>query len=305
MSQELYSCFDFRFASDIPLGELTPAADADSREIVTIRRGDVPETLEGASEPRYGLQARSDVALLVIPDVARYLISGGREIVVEASDRASECNLRLFLLGSALGILAYQRGLLPIHANAIVFGGAAYAFSGPSGAGKSTLAAHFARAGYELLCDDVCGLSPGAGGVPLAWPGLPRLKLWEDAARAFGHDTAALDRAIEGREKFHVPIGAAHGRRAVPLKRLYTLAPALEGEAGSVVRLTGGAAMAAVMANTYRDEYLAILGLTRWHFERAATMLRHVEVYAVTRAWGYDVFAEEAARLEAHVAGAA
>lgn len=305
MSGTLYACFDFRFASDIPLGELTTAAADDEREIVGIRLGEVADTLHGATEPQFGLQAIGDTALLIVPGVGRYLIRNGREIIVSPETDASERNVRLFLLGSALGILAYQRRILPIHANAIVVEGGAYAFSGPSGAGKSTLAAHFAAAGFEVLCDDVCGVTFDPDGTPIAWPGLPRLKLWQDAARAFGHDPAALDRAIEGQEKFHVAIDETHGVRPVPLRRLYTLARAEDGKPGTIVRRKGSEAMGTVMTNTYRGEYLATLGLTAWHFARSAEMLRRIAVFEVSRAWGYDVFQQEAARLVAHVAAPA
>lgn len=302
----LFSCFDFRLRSEIPLGELTPADDPDdARPIVEIRLGKLPELLVGAPPAVHGLQAANGEALLTVTGHACYLIREGREIVVDPLPGAAERNVRLFLLGSALGILAYQRGLLPLHANAIVVeGGGAVAFTGQSGAGKSTLAAHFQRAGYPVLCDDVCVVSFDDAGMPLAWPGLPRLKLWEDAAHAFGHDPAALDRAVEGLEKFHVPIGRTADARPVPLRRLYTLARA-EGGEGRILPLRGSEAMAAVMENSYRGLYLPTLGATAAHFRQCATLLRHVEVFAATRAWGFDVFEREAAMLERHAAGAA
>jgi len=301
----IFSCFNFRLRADLALGELTPADDpSDTRPIVEIRQGAVADTLPGAAPARHGLQVAGDAALLDIPGHARFLIRGGREIVVDPAPGAAERNVRLFLLGSALGVLVYQRGLLPIHANAVVMAGGAVAFTGDSGAGKSTLAAHFQRAGYEVLCDDVCVVSFDAQGVPSAWPGLPRLKLWEDAAHAFGHDPAGLDRAVEGLEKFHVPIGTPSAVRPVPLRRLYTLARA-EAGAGTITRLRGAEAMAAVMGNSYRGLYVPALGATATHFRQCATLLRYVEVYAATRAWGFDVFEREAAVLEQHAAGAA
>ncbi|UIJ44705.1 hypothetical protein LZK98_16855 [Sphingomonas cannabina] len=300
-----FSCFDFRLRSEIPLGELTPADDPDdARPIVEIRLDKLPELLTGAPPAVHGLQAANGEALLTVTGNARYLIREGREIVVDPLPGAAERNVRLFLLGSALGILVYQRGLLPLHANAIVVEGGAVAFTGQSGAGKSTLAAHFQRAGYPVLCDDVCVVGFDDAGVPLAWPGLPRLKLWEDAAHAFGHDPAALDRAVEGLEKFHVPIGRTADARPVPLRRLYTLARAEDGE-GRILPLRGSEAMAAVMENSYRGLYLPTLGATAAHFRQCAMLLRHVEVFAATRAWGFDVFEREAAMLERHAAGAA
>lgn len=302
----IYSCFDFRLRSAIPLVELTRAADAgDTRPIVDVRLGAVPESLPGSGGAQFGLQVARDAALLTVTGTARFLVRGGREIIVDPIAGGSPRNVRLFLLGSALGILCHQRGLLPLHANAIVADGEAVAFAGHSGAGKSTLAAHFQRGGYEVLCDDVCMISFDEDGRPFAWPGLPRLKLWGDAAAAFGHDRNALDPAIEGLDKYHVPIAASGEARPIAFRRLYVLARAEAEGPGAIVRLRGQTAMAEVMAQTYRGQYLAPMGLRTRHFRQCVALLAHAEVYAAARIWGYDVFEREAARLEQHISGAA
>ncbi|HEY5722128.1 MAG TPA: hypothetical protein VIT45_07385 [Allosphingosinicella sp.] len=298
----LYSCFNFRLRSEIALDELIPAPDGvDARPIVEVRLGAVPESLAGAAPPRHGLQAARGEALLTVPNVGRYLVREGSEIVMDRAPGASERNLRLFLLGSALGIACHQRGLLPLHANAIVANGAAIGFAGRSGAGKSTLAAHFQRSGYEVLCDDVCVLSFDGEGMPFAWPGLPRLKLWGDAASAFGHDPAVLDRAMDGMDKYHVPVAAAGAARPIPFRRLYVLGRAEEGDEGRIHRLQGKEAMEAVLAQTYRGSYLAPMGLTGRHFAQCAALVSSAEIWSASRAWGYDVFEREAARLEDHL----
>jgi hypothetical protein len=295
-----YSCFDFRLRSEIVLDELIPAEDDDARPLVDVRLGDVPETLPGATASEYSLQVAGGTALLTVRNIARFLIRDGSEIVVDPHPGGSERNMRLFLLGSALGVLCHQRGLLPIHANAIVADGEAVAFAGPSGAGKSTLAAHFQRIGYEVLCDDVCMIGFDSSGRPYAWPGLPRLKLWGDAVEAFGHRRDSLDQAIEGQDKYHVPLAASGAVRPVPFRRLYVLERAEEGEAGGMTALGGRDAMEAVMAQTYRGLYLAPMGLAQRHFRHCAALLGHARVFVAARHWGYDVFEEEARRLESH-----
>lgn len=297
----LYNCFDFCLRSEIPLAELVPVADAGGRAIVDIRLGSVPENLPNSRAARWGLQVSEDAVLLTVAGAARYLVRSGREIVVDPAPDGSERSLRLFLLGSTLGILCHQRGLLPLHANAIVAGGGAYAFAGPSGAGKSTLAAHFSRAGYEILCDDVCVISFDEAGQPYAWPGLPRLKLWGDAAAAFGYDCTGLDRVIDSVDKYQVPLGPAAAPRAVPFRRLYALAPSVEGGETAIARLRGQQAMAAAMSQTYRGAYLAPIGLTAQNFHQCAALIGRAEIYSATRAWGYDVFEREALLLERHV----
>ena len=236
-----------------------------------------------------------------MPNTARYLVRGGREIVVDPSPGGSERNLRLFLLGSALGILCHQRGLLPLHANAIVVEGGAVAFAGHSGAGKSTLAAHFQRSGYEVLCDDVCMISFDEAGRPFAWPGLPRLKLWGDAAAAFGHDSSSLDQAIEGLDKYHVPMAGAGtpGRfRSV----VFTSCPARKERRRVRSFVSRG-------RTPWKRLWPILIEAPIWARwgSRSATSASaplsssHAEIYTASRVWGYDVSEREAARLERHV----
>ncbi len=295
-----YSCFDFRLESEVVLKELAEAED--DRPAVAIRLGTVPETIDGAERGPHGIQVAGDRVLLSIPRTARYLVTGGREIVIEPVEGGSERNLRLFLLGSALGILCFQRGLLLLHANAVVVNGGAVAFAGDSGAGKSTLAAWFSQAGYPVLCDDVCAVRV-ADGRAVTWPGLPRLKLWGEAAVAFGHDRKALDVAIEGLDKYHVPVVAQGSADAIPLREVNLLARAEDGASVEREALSGAAAMAAMMAQTYRGEYLATMGLTRWHFEQCAALARAVKLFATPRLWGYDRIDDEGKRLEAAIQG--
>jgi hypothetical protein len=301
----LYSCFDFRLRSEIPLIELRSANKADSRPLVDIRLGRVPETLPGGSICEWGLQVAGGDALLSIDGVGRFLIRSGREIVVEPAPQGSERGVRLFLLGSAIGILCHQRGLMPLHANAVVAGDGAFAFAGQSGAGKSTLAAHFSRAGYPVLCDDVCVIGFAADGTPMAWPGLPRLKLWSDAVEAFGHGGKTLERAVDGFDKYHVPLPVDAEARPVPLRRLYVLTKAAEGEPGAFRPLRGFEAMRAVITQTYRGVYLRALGLSAQNFRHAAALLAHAEAWEASRAWGYTVFGQEAGRIEQHILTAA
>jgi hypothetical protein len=300
----IYSCFGFRLGAAFPLPELARAEDPDdARPIVPVRMAALPELLPGGRAAEHGLQIAGDDVMLSIANAGRYLVRGGGEIIVDPAGADSERRTRLFLLGSALGILCHQRGLLPLHANAIVSNGGAVAFAGSSGAGKSTLAAFFARAGHEVLCDDVCVIGFDEAGRPFAWPGLPRLKLWGDAAATFGHDRDTLEPVVEGLDKYQVPLGRGGAARPIPFRRLYVLSRNEEGGGGSVERLQGRAAMEAVMAQTYRGLYLGPMGLTARHFQLAAALLGHAEVYAASRAWGFDVFEREANRLERHFAG--
>lgn len=288
MTADLYGVFGLRLRSEIPLPELFPAAEPGEAD-VTIRFGRVEG--EHAIAP--------EAIRLVVPKVASYLVSGGREIVVDPVPGCSERNIRLFLLGSALGGILHQRGLLPLHANAIEIEGRAVAFMGHSGAGKSTMAAWFMDRGYRVLADDVCVVTMDETGRPLAHRGIPRLRLWREAIEVSGRTVEDYELSFDDMDKYNVPTPRAEVSGPVPLDHVYLLRKAEDGPAG-VRRLTGIEAVDALVANTYRGGYVGRIGATRRHLEACLALVRTAPVYAAARTWGFADFDAQAAALEAH-----
>ena len=288
-----YRLFGLSIVSQVPLPELV-ADPGDGAADVRITLGTIPSQPDAPA----GLHIEGDEALLVIPPAGRFLARGGREMVVEPAAGVSARNLRLFLLGSAFASILHQRGLLPLHANAVAVEGRAIGFMGHSGAGKSTLAAWFHDRGFDVLADDVCVVSAVPDGTPLAHPGIPRLRLWREALEAGGRDALAYERSFDDMDKYTVPTDLERTLPAVPLSHLYLLEKA-EGEP-SIVRLEGSAAVEAMIANTYRGAYVRPMGRTRQHLLACAELARTVPVYRARRRWGYDSFDMESAALEAH-----
>jgi len=291
-----------RIRSAIALPEIPEESTNDvALPRIEIKLASVSARLPEAAGEYAGLQVGAHTTLLTVAGVARYLVTDGCKMIVDPTPGASMRNVRLFLLGSAFGILCHQRGLMPLHTNAIVAQGGAVAFAGHSGAGKSTLAAYFQSSGYEVLCDDVCVLSFDEAGRPLAWPGLPRLKLWRDAASSFGHDSSRLERAVDGLDKFHIPNSRTIGCGPFPLRRIYLLQVAEPGSEVGFARLSGGAAFEAIASQTYRNQYLDHMGLRGHHLNQSVELAKRSEIYAAPRNWGVGVFAREAARIRRHV----
>ena len=294
-----YTAFGLTIASEIELPELARGETA-SRVDVDIRLGDVAPTLEGATEIETGVAAKPG-ALLIDCESARYLVVNGSEITISPKPGRSERDVRAYLLGSAIGAICHQRGILPLHANAVEANGEAVAFAGPSGAGKSTLAAHFRRRGLKILCDDVCAVGFDAAGRPMAWPGIPRIKLWSDALAAFGRTTRDLERVFDREDKYSLPFPHDPLHSALPLSRIFVLARANEGQAPAIRPLTGAQAFDAILGNVYRQEYAAPLGQAKVLFANVVSLLGRSQVYAAERTWGFDVFEAEASILESQL----
>lgn len=282
--------FGLAVRSALPLPGLPEAGD--NAPPVEVRYGPVP--------PQDGhLRVTGDGALaLQVPNVGRFLVSGGDTIVIDPAPAAEERELRVYLFGSVFGALLHQRGLLPLHANCVDIGGRAVAFLGRSGAGKSSLAHWFQRRGHAVLADDVSAIAPLAE-PPLALPGVPRLRLWLDALEAAGLDGGAYPRSFAGQDKFDVPTAVIE-RRGLPLGACYLLAEAGEGEAHGIARLTGIDASEALIANTYRGGFVPLLGRGEQHLNACIALARQVAVFRAVRRWGRDHYDEDAARLRDH-----
>lgn len=293
----LHTAFGFTIDSELPLPEL-PRAPPGATVDVRVRLGEVSPILADSRPVDFGVTARPG-ALLIDFETGRFLVTEGRDITIQPGPEAAPHEVRAYLLGSAIGALLHQRGLLPLHANAVEIGGRAVAFAGPSGAGKSTLAAYFRARGRRLLCDDVCAVSFSANGTALAWPGVPRIKLWEDALAAFGHRAEDLDRVVNWEDKYSLPLTLEAPVAPLPLSRVYLLRAA-ESEP-RIEAVTGAAAFDAVASNVYRSEFAAPLGQAESLFAATLALLRSTELFVAERRLGFDVFEAEAERLERHV----
>jgi hypothetical protein len=285
--------FGLRVRSDIVLPELAVGTPSYAVDVV-IRLGRIAEGGSGA--PGYEVTAQG--TLLNVPEVGRYLIRVGREIVVDPAAGACERSLRLFLLGSAFGALLHQRGMVPLHANAIDIGGRAVAFSGHSGAGKSTLAAWFHDQGYAILADDVCVIGFGDDGRALAFPGIPRLRLSGEALLASGRAVQDYSPSTDRNDKYDVPT-RARPAGPLPLARIYMLASAEDGEPEAAVRrLSGAEAVDALISNTYRGGYVGKIGRTADHLAQCLRIARQVPIFEARRIWGFDAMESQARLLE-------
>jgi hypothetical protein len=289
-----YSVFGLRVRSEIPLPELFEAGPGDAD--VTICLGEVP-VVEGND---IGLAVAGGALFLHIFGIARFRISGGDTVVVDPEPGVPDGNVRLYLLGSAFGALLHQRGILPLHANAIEVDGKAVAFMGASGAGKSTLAAWFHDRGHRVAADDVCVVRFGAK-TPFVSPGLPRLRLWLEALEAMGREPATYARSYAGRdlEKFDVPVARETSAGAdLALGAVYLLD---RGERFAIHPLAGIEAAEAAYANTYRGQYIGAAKGYLSHWAACVQLVQSTPIYCLKRPWGLDRLDSDCERVLQHL----
>jgi hypothetical protein len=270
-----------------------------------IRRAPIPEGIVSVTATfRYAQYSERDDGkeiLLEFPSVGRFLLRAGKEILMDLAPSTDEDEVRAYLLGSVFGALCHQRGITPLHASAIDVADGCIAFVGGSGAGKSTLVATLAQCGHEIITDDACFLQVGTDGDVQAWPGISRIRLWEDVRATLGFDGPGVEREVWGYNKYFIPVrpprNPTQSRR---LHRVYQLHRVANG-APEVTRLQGAEAVEALLQNVYPQGLAERLGYKSHAFIACTAAARDVPVFRFSRPWDLAALDQGTKMLENHL----
>jgi len=239
-----YHLLGWRVQSSLPLPELLPWTGDGRAADLSVEIGTVPSVDPCLPSFSPAVQVAANGVRVEIPAVASYWVEAGRRVIVQPILPEDAADIRLFLLGTVLAILCFQRGLLPLHASAVDLGGRVLLISGVSGAGKSTLAAAFYARGYRLLSDDLCALDVREGHPLMVLPAFPGVKLWRDSARELQVPTDGLERVREELEKYAVPLDEVRFQPdALPPAQIVFLRTERAPERAPIRRLVGSDAL--------------------------------------------------------------
>src|SRR4051794_14624010 len=101
----LYQLYGFTLESELQLPEVLPA-DPCSTPQARVRLGDVdPDGIADGSRIGPFAFAGPRAIWFDVPNVARFLVEDGEQVVVDPYREIDEDSVRVFLLGSALGAL--------------------------------------------------------------------------------------------------------------------------------------------------------------------------------------------------------
>jgi hypothetical protein len=204
-------------------------------------------------------------------------VEEGKRIFIEPLVDASIEKLRLFLLGSSMGALLYQRGLFPLHGSAVETAWGAMIFVGAQGAGKSTLAAQFHRKGYRLLSDDVCAVEATPKGLRIL-PALAQFRLCADAYDRLGSTKGARFDV----DKYVVPMGVGYCPDPTPLRAIHILTDQEE-EEPKIDVLRGFDRVQRLLENLYRPSYMKGQETQAELMRMAGSIARQVTLLSVAR----------------------
>ncbi|MEL7567611.1 MAG: hypothetical protein AAGU27_22415 [Dehalobacterium sp.] len=283
-----------KIASEIPIPELQPCSGIPN---VRITIGNVPKEIIGAIESHAYYQAGKNQLLFHIKNVGSYYIANGKEIIIDSAPNAEIRVIRLFLLGSAMGVILFQRGIFPIHGSAVAVNEYCFITTGIRGSGKSTLAAAFKERGYSVLTDDIAAVAFDQEGVPWVYPSYPQQKLWKDSLASMGHEVSSLS-SIYGRiDKYAVPIKDQFCEIPKKLAGIYEVRKE-NCQNVSLNRLSGMDRLATIMNNIYRWTFVHGLNLNEAAFRYSAALAKQVSVSRIIRPDGVFSVEDQANLIE-------
>jgi hypothetical protein len=288
-------------SSELTLPGAIPVIEApDSAPDVTVRRvreipaAKAPQTLG----PNWSIDG--DSFFLHVPRVAHFLITAGSDIAMQVEAGVAEGDAVIFLLGTAFGVLLYQRGRIVLHASAVQAGGSAVLFCGKSGAGKSTMAAALNKRGYAHVTDDVCCIDFDAQGRPMVLSDGRMLKLWLDAVAGIDlrdRKGAAVRSTID---KFYVEPAAQLRQPMLPVAAIYALREQRAPLEAGIEKPALLDATQILRRGLYRARLMATMGMSETFLAKVMDIQRGAGVYTLTRPFNMAAIPEVCDRLETH-----
>ncbi len=251
--------FDRVIDTDVPIVGTVPLLDWSAKgppAAIRVRRAPTRTSMsaEGSVWSFDG-----DMLSFAPPGVALYRCTD-RVITIHPLPGASEDAVDALLVATALPAVLWRQGAFVIHAATIVAKGddAALAIAGQSGVGKSTLAAEFLAHGARLVADD--SIAVRTGPEPVC------------AGLAGGYHLGA-----DGETRSFHAVSQATACQSAPLRTIVVLDDDPDLTIGT--RLTGVAAVEALLANRHRAIVARQCGLEARSLRDAASLARSVAVY--------------------------
>lgn len=259
-----YRGFGLRIASDFAIpGAIELAEWPAAIDLTVASNMRTLGTAALSAEPYRVLDSQLE---LTVPGVARYLLSAPSELAVAPEPQAAPGAVEALLVASGLPMALWAQGGLVLHASGVVPAGAtgAIALAGPRGSGKTTLGRALLAQGAILVGDDALWLRAQEGGIVAA--GLPGGTFDPDAGQS---------------ERRFVPLALAAQAGEAELAALVVLDP--QADHAEPQRLTGAAALAALLRHRHRPRVPALLGLEAERLALAVLLCARVPMYALGR----------------------
>lgn len=247
-----YKAFGFIIESPYPILQVEEAA-GDAVPDIFVKESALPDV--AALDERYYMTSEESVSYNS-PVLGAMKISGGNLIEVQCKEGSTDEEFGLLVMGTCMGAIMHQRGLLPIHGSCVTDGKRSVLISGDSGAGKSTLASEFLAHGWKLVTDDV-SLIKNISETPVVQSSYPSQKLCPDSMVSYKTEEREYKFLfnIDETQKYAVSVQNTFHEGTAPLSLFVYLR--ITDDETRVEKASGFDCVHYLQRNTYCKEYLS------------------------------------------------
>ena len=278
MNKYYYKVYGLTIGSELELPELTPAQNIKADVIIGF--GKVPEHLPEVRGSGILFEAALNDFLFKFEGIGRYRVQYGKRITIQPEKEALPAEIRLVLLGSSIGALLHQRGMLAIHGSAITDGKQTAILSGQSGVGKSTLAAGLLELGYSVIADDISVIGQNGKQHFIVENGIPHLKLWKDVLVHL-NQAEVLTKVRPQLEKYRKPIPVLE--EETPSLSKMVILNVSNSKDFSCSEILGRDKFHLLRNNTYRLQFIDKMNQTEAHFRNLSQLVNSIQMFHVDR----------------------
>ena len=216
-----------------------------------------------------------------IRDIGIYKIENGENITIECYGDIKLDDIKLYLLGSCLGIVLLEKDKLPIHGGSININNKGIILMGNKGAGKSTLTSALRLKGYNLISDDISVVEKCNGYIIKS--GYPRQKLCEDAMSKLGYVKEKFETIIvDNKVKYTIPAEDKFINKDSDLNTIFYLSTG-NVENVKCIELKGKEKLEILIENIYRIEVFRALGIQSKHIKQYLDIVKQIPMYKIER----------------------
>ncbi|MBE9213101.1 serine kinase [Plectonema cf. radiosum LEGE 06105] len=298
-SKNIYYAYGLTIHSEICIPEFVCAElDAVASDVtVCVKHGiSLDNYLASEILNQYGyLNITLKTATVFVQGMGLIFVEDGNKIVIIPQPDASEEIIRLYLVGTVMAILLYQRGLLVLHGSAVEIEGNCAIFLGASGAGKSSTIAALNAHGYSIIADDVAAVNTTKK-PNTVYPAFPQIKLGSELCTSLGYDFDSLHfLGLEEKRGYRLKQG--FNRTPLPIRRIYTLA---FGEEFSITPLKPQEAVIELIRHSRPTTLYHNGGAS--HFLQCAALAKECTIHRLVRPRNLSLLPELVKLVEEHVA---
>lgn len=293
-----YFAYGLGIHSTFPLPEFTPAETKCDVTINLTRSENIKNELsklENLEKPWHCNQIGDEI-IYSVKKVGIFRVRQAREVIITCLPDVDERVISLYIAGTIMAFLSYQRGLIALHASAVEVNGSVVAFVGESGAGKSSTAAAISARGHVVITDDVLPVKQDSNSASV-YPAFPQLKLSPEVAATLGHDVESLLVLHPQLHKLGYRVADKFSHTNHKLQSIYVLA---EGDKLIVEPLSLQQALIELVRHSYGVRSLQNIINSPAYFLQCTELLKKVNVYRLYRPLELSSLPDFAAFIEAH-----